>query len=360
VVRLWNTLLTLSRRTAQELATAPQPASSLTLLSFSTLPSPAPPTKPVQLIRFANGAPQAAGGESHVAHASYAHSPLFTPSNDNWVPLSSAELKNALEANALEGGYVIPPEAGGNNKGNKAEIVLVKQLSVAREDGEEAAAGAWRKWLLEDVSVVSGDKTYTYADLCYGAKCASSAAPKLEAHPLHHGQETITLLLRAPSPDTPSLSYLNHISRLPAFTPAGTNTTVRVSANEDVASWNLLPSLDTELFAGLGEAKEAAEHESNTTVRNVRWFAYAARLLVVRFYTLAKNADSADVFVVLLGYILMHASFVQLFINMRKLGSNFWLGECLWRVAPVCPAGAICVCGGSKSDHIHRCLSHCS
>lgn len=41
-----------------------------------------------------------------------------------------------------------------------------------------------------------------------------------------------------------------------------------------------------------------------------------------------QNADSADVFVVLLGYILMHGSFVQLFMNMRKLGSSFWLGEC--------------------------------
>ena len=28
----------------------------------------------------------------------------------------------------------------------------------------------------------------------------------------------------------------------------------------------------------------------------------------------------------LAGYILMHATFVNLFLNMRKLGSKFWLG----------------------------------
>jgi hypothetical protein len=38
-----------------------------------------------------------------------------------------------------------------------------------------------------------------------------------------------------------------------------------------------------------------------------------------------QNADSADIFVVLLGYVLMHGTFVHLFINMRKIGSNFWL-----------------------------------
>lgn len=284
----------------------------------------------MQLIRLADGVSNSPA-ESHVAHASYAHTPLFTPTNDNWIPLSASDFKAALEANALEGGYIVPADLGGNKKGNKATIVLVKQLTVSREDGDESARDAWREWLLQDVGVTFGDKTFTYSNLCYGANCASSAAPKLVAHALHPGQETITLILRAPSPDTPSLSYLNQLARLPSFTAPGTNTTLRVQSStaDETPSWNLLPSLDTELFAGLDEVQAAAEAESNPAVRHVRWFAYALRVLVVRFYTLAKNADSADIFVVLLGYVLMHYSFVQLFINMRKLGSNFWLGKCL-------------------------------
>ncbi|KAG8843778.1 3-hydroxy-3-methylglutaryl-coenzyme A (HMG-CoA) reductase isozyme [Tulasnella sp. 330] len=55
------------------------------------------------------------------------------------------------------------------------------------------------------------------------------------------------------------------------------------------------------------------------------WIGYACRALVMRFWDLAKMADSADIFVVLIGYILMHAVFVNLFFKGRQLGSNFWL-----------------------------------
>lgn len=40
-----------------------------------------------------------------------------------------------------------------------------------------------------------------------------------------------------------------------------------------------------------------------------------------------QKADSADIFIMLLGYLLMHLTFINLFINMRKLGSKFWLGR---------------------------------
>lgn len=57
----------------------------------------------------------------------------------------------------------------------------------------------------------------------------------------------------------------------------------------------------------------------------IRWMAYAVRALGTRFWILTKNADTADIFVVLLGYVLMHLTFVRLFLNMRKMGSSFWL-----------------------------------
>lgn len=262
--------------------------SSLNLhCSFTTLPSPAPPSRPSHLVRLANGAVRDPANAHYVAHASYVHTPLWAPANENWAPISTSEFRSALEANALEGGFVFPVEEGGNSQGKKASIVLVKQLTVTREDGDDSAADAWQNWLLNDVGVTLGDRTWTYADLCYGKNCSSTA--KLQAHPLHPRQETLTLFLRAPTPDTPSLSYLNRLARLPAFTAEGTNTTLRASAlNSDTPSWNLLPSIDTGLFSALGEAKAAAEVEPNPAVRKVRWFAYAARLLIVRFYTLAK------------------------------------------------------------------------
>jgi hypothetical protein len=61
--------------------------------------------------------------------------------------------------------------------------------------------------------------------------------------------------------------------------------------------------------------------------RHIKFLAYSLRALVTRFWLLAKNADSADIFMVLLGYVLMHFTFVRLFLNMRKMGSSFWLRE---------------------------------
>lgn len=60
-------------------------------------------------------------------------------------------------------------------------------------------------------------------------------------------------------------------------------------------------------------------------MRNGRWVAYAARSLVIRFWDLAKKADSLDILLILAGYILMHTTFYLLLIRSRSLGSSFWL-----------------------------------
>ncbi|KAF8970164.1 hydroxymethylglutaryl-coenzyme A reductase-domain-containing protein [Flammula alnicola] len=60
-------------------------------------------------------------------------------------------------------------------------------------------------------------------------------------------------------------------------------------------------------------------------MRNGKWVAYAARALVVRFWDLAKKADSLDILLILAGYILMHTTFYLLLTRSRALGSSFWL-----------------------------------
>lgn len=62
-------------------------------------------------------------------------------------------------------------------------------------------------------------------------------------------------------------------------------------------------------------------------LRSVRWLAYTMRALVIRFWALLQKADSADIFVMLVAYVMMHGTFINLFLSMRKFGSNFWLGE---------------------------------
>lgn len=44
------------------------------------------------------------------------------------------------------------------------------------------------------------------------------------------------------------------------------------------------------------------------------------------FLDLLKNAETLDIVIMVLGYLSMHLTFVSLFLSMRRMGSNFWLG----------------------------------
>ncbi|KAI0389451.1 3-hydroxy-3-methylglutaryl-coenzyme A reductase [Xylariaceae sp. FL0594] len=64
--------------------------------------------------------------------------------------------------------------------------------------------------------------------------------------------------------------------------------------------------------------KAARGNSGNSLVRWVK-NAYS------EFLDLLKNADTLDIFIMVLGYLSMHLTFVSLFLSMRKLGSNTWL-----------------------------------
>lgn len=49
--------------------------------------------------------------------------------------------------------------------------------------------------------------------------------------------------------------------------------------------------------------------------------------LILKVWELIKKADSVDILIVLTGYVMMHATFFSLFLNMRKVGSKFWLAS---------------------------------
>ena len=241
-----------------------------------------PPPRPVHLVRLSH--PQHLDDPPYLLPSP--PSPLFlnTFSNSNsWAPLSVSEFRHVLEANALEGGYVFSPETGGNTQGDKAAVVLVKQMTLVREEGD-ASSEQWQHWLLHEAGVEVGGKKFTYQDLCF--ECNTPLIP----HPLHPSQSTLTLFLLPPTPDTPTLTYLNYLSRLPPFT-AESNTTFGLVSSSS-RSWGFLPSFDgAGLFTGVGDGAAQSEREEEdmlSGLRNVRWFAYAARAFVMRFVTLAK------------------------------------------------------------------------
>ena len=55
------------------------------------------------------------------------------------------------------------------------------------------------------------------------------------------------------------------------------------------------------------------------------WFTPALSSLFTRFSSLARNADSLDILLILLGYLLMHTTFYLLLSRSRALGSSFFL-----------------------------------
>lgn len=44
------------------------------------------------------------------------------------------------------------------------------------------------------------------------------------------------------------------------------------------------------------------------------------------FVDLLKNAETLDIIIMSLGYFSMYLTFISLFVSMRRMGSNFWLG----------------------------------
>ncbi|KAI1783641.1 mannosyl oligosaccharide glucosidase-domain-containing protein [Ganoderma leucocontextum] len=76
-------------------------------------------------------------------------------------------------------------------------------------------------------------------------------------------------------------------------------------------------------------------HESIGEMESSKWVAYALSALVLRFWELTKKADSLDILVVLIGYVLMHVAFMRLFLSSRALGSNFWLSTGIFSSATI-------------------------
>ncbi|KAH9974056.1 hypothetical protein BGW80DRAFT_1305031 [Lactifluus volemus] len=84
-------------------------------------------------------------------------------------------------------------------------------------------------------------------------------------------------------------------------------------------------TLVSEDFGPIKYIVESSEQEALAEMKSGKWVMYAARTLVVRFWDLTKKADNLDILLVLAGYVLMHTTFIRLFLASRSLGSNFWL-----------------------------------
>ncbi|KAF8271883.1 hydroxymethylglutaryl-coenzyme A reductase-domain-containing protein [Lactarius quietus] len=110
--------------------------------------------------------------------------------------------------------------------------------------------------------------------------------------------------------------------------PRSDSLTLSFAASSRKDFINALAKQGTLISDDFGPIKylvENPEHETVSEMKSGKWVVYAARTLVVRFWDLAKKADNLDILLVLAGYVLMHTTFIRLFLSSRSLGSNFWL-----------------------------------
>jgi hydroxymethylglutaryl-CoA reductase (NADPH) len=146
--------------------------------------------------------------------------------------------------------------------------------------------------IAHELSTPSGE---TYTSLCYYPVSAESSASCFTTASLQTSRSKMVTLSFAPGASDAFVDALNH---KPTF-----------AADE----FGVRYQIETHVTETIGEMKGG------------KWMAYAARALIVRFWELTKKADSLDILLVIVGYILMHASFIRLFFSARALGSNLKL-----------------------------------
>ncbi|CAK7231055.1 3-hydroxy-3-methylglutaryl-coenzyme A (HMG-CoA) reductase isozyme [Sporothrix curviconia] len=222
------------------------------------------------------------------------------------------------------------------------ESIFDASRSVRRADWSSLSEGsrslrvssdtAW-KWQSYDTSAVpSGADHLALLTLVFPESSTDSApktAPLLDSVPIPENISVTTLPstanpLGAYSQDT-SLAFAVAYDNAAQFTSAAREIPLHdTSANgeqqqkDDATATRVTEEHGREKKMWIMKAAGAAQPGSSI----LRWLQDGW----VEFLDLLKNADTLDIIIMVLGYLSMHLTFVSLFLSMRRLGSNFWLG----------------------------------
>ncbi|KAI0945632.1 hypothetical protein AcW1_001808 [Taiwanofungus camphoratus] len=202
-------------------------------------------------------------------------------SNNEWVGISPRDWVDAWKH----------PEEG-------IKALELQQIVFSLDAGDQKATPVSEPSVLVDVSdrltaQLSGQSGLTYPAVCYYPSSNLTSVPCFKSGSVDSSSTTVTL----------------------SFVPGARDDWV--TALQEKKSIRV----DDVVY----ELQGLKRQETIGEMKSSKWVAYALRALVLRFWELMKKADSLDIVVVLLGYILMHATFLRLFFASRALGSNFWL-----------------------------------
>lgn len=272
----------------------------------------------------------------HVAsHLATVTASLESKNITGWSAVGAEDYQKYLEEAGKESGSVQEVIV----KQFVVNVVPVKDVSETSGEDVDAAVAEWERHIKNDLSFDINARPVTYQEVCY----RSSDNTCLSVRPESSLSQKIVTLLFAPS--ELAREYLNKLERFDlvsmeeskaigyakglSFVPVsgsgiGYNPAI---GTPYYSALSILSHPTSDVFATARGQSSAvnATGRGRFPARSVKWLAYAVRALGTRFWILTKNADSADIFVVMLGYVLMHLTFVRLFLNMRKMGSSFWL-----------------------------------
>ncbi|GJE93713.1 3-hydroxy-3-methylglutaryl-coenzyme A reductase [Phanerochaete sordida] len=190
-----------------------------------------------------------------------------------WVPISEREWYSALKR--------------GEDPTVELQQIVFGLDDKARKSSPDAfSLSPVAERLTTAVNSLSGN---SYSSICYVPGLNASSVPCFTSV----SSSTVTLSFAPGARE----DWVNALKRMTALTVNGTRYEIQ----------------NPKRIQSIGEMKSS------------KWVAYALWALVMRFWDLASKADSLDIFVVLLGYVLMHGTFLRLFWKSRALGSNFWL-----------------------------------
>ncbi|GKZ83803.1 3-hydroxy-3-methylglutaryl-coenzyme A (HMG-CoA) reductase isozyme [Aspergillus niger] len=133
---------------------------------------------------------------------------------------------------------------------------------------------------------------------------------------------------------TPLLQLPNNLSVTPL---PSTSKSLSTYSNEHVHAFSLPYSQASDFLAMVQEVPNSSPGQEMDHGEQRMWIMKDARAQTqisltdrakdawVGFVDLLKNAQTADIAIMLLGYIFMHMTFASLFFSMYRMGSKFWL-----------------------------------
>ncbi|KAK4552912.1 3-hydroxy-3-methylglutaryl-coenzyme A (HMG-CoA) reductase isozyme [Recurvomyces mirabilis] len=229
-----------------------------------------------------------------------------------------AILGSAFYVNLLESGFFAPDPA---TLANKVDFGMLSAGSRRLFLGEETG---W-KWQLEENgaaesrSVVSADElailTLAFPET-YGTP---NTAPIAQNVPLPHSSSAELLPSSAnilgPLSSDVTLAFSMPYTEVPRFLD---------TAKDMPASSNGMAQSENETDDEPEQARWTMKNGKRSG-RSGNMFDWAKDSWTA-FVDLLKNAETLDIIIMSLGYFMMYLTFVSLFLSMRRMGSNFWLG----------------------------------